>query len=267
MNMSASAFFLNFFEQFDVFVLAMVRFLAFFLLLPVFSGQYINNIIRISLAFFIALLAVSSGNIPAVSQGATFFGYANMILSEFAVGITMSFIVYTVFSALLLAGQLMDYQIGFSMVNVFDPVTQIQVPITGNFYYMVAAVMFMQLGGLRYFIHTVFYSFELIPLGAGFIIGNNGLVDAVLSTIVRFFTMGVQISLPIVGTIIIVDVALGLLVKAVPQMNIFAVGMPIKLILGLLILVTIAPLFGEYYNAVYETAVVYTMRIIEGLIR
>jgi len=264
--LDSAGFLLGLYDNIDVFLLITVRLLAFFLLLPIISGQYVPMMAKIGLAMYISLISVSTGTLSAAAYDNSVLGYLMLILGEFAVGLILAFAAYLVFSVFLFAGQLIDFQIGFSMVSVFDPVTQIQVPITGNLYYMVAAILFLQLGGLNSFIYTIFHSYKVLPIGGAFIIGNGGTLSAyILKMLGEMMVMGLQIALPVVGTVLAVDIALGLLVKAVPQMNIFVVGMPIKLFIGLMVLLVIAPLFIEYYNYVYEAAANNVMTLIRGM--
>ncbi len=266
MQASTAVSLLNLFNNLDLFFLITVRFLAFFLLIPVLSGQYVSTRIKISFAIFLALIIISSGNIRQTVSADSIFGYVALLLGEFAVGLIIGFIVYMAFSVLLLAGQIVDFNVGFSMVSVFDPVSQIQVPITGNLFYLAVTMIFVQTGGLNSFIHTVFFSYDVLPIGKAFVIGNSGIFYQVLQMMADFFVIGIKIALPVMGTIVLVDLALGILTKAVPQMNVFVVGMPIKLFIGLIVLYATAPLLSEFYRVVYDVAVKYTMTVIKGMI-
>lgn len=263
--MENSAFLLQFLDNIDVFALIIVRLIGFFLLLPIFSGTTIPNMVKIVFILPLSLMIYSSGIVGQITYFDSTTGLVFLLVKEFMVGLSMSFVVYSIFMVLFMVGQFMDYQIGFSMVSVFDPVTQIQVPITGNLLYMFAILLLATTGGLHSLIALCFRSFELLPIGDAMVIGNGGLAQYMLKLLGDYFVLGVQIAMPIIGTIFIVDVSLGLLVKAAPQMNVFAVGMPIKLLIGLAMLYFVIPMFGGVYDHLYEQAYKAAINIMEIL--
>lgn len=265
MELAGANAILSFYNNIDLFILIFTRFIGFFILLPVFSGQNVPITSKIFVAMAISLLVAISGNVTIPSYNNNIFGFLALITTEFLTGFIVGFTIYLFMSTFLFAGQLIDYQIGFSMVSVYDPVSQIQVPITGNLYYLIMTAFFVQSGSLNYFIYEMFESYKILPVGNAFIIGNDNLMFYIISAIISFFEIGVKISLPIVGTILVVDIVLGILVKAVPQMNVFVVGMPLKVFIGLIIFYLIVPFFGEIYRYVMEFMMKYVMNIIRGM--
>lgn len=252
MNISSTLAFLEFFDSIDVLLLIIVRNVGFFILLPIFSGSNIPNITKIALAITMSYIIFMTGMVSPVSYDPSTLSYFYLIVVEFLVGFILAFAVYLVFMAFFMAGQLIDYQIGFSMVSVLDPVTQIQVPITGNLLYLIALLMLVQTGGIHYIIGAYLHSFEILPIGGAVILSNATFLNVVIDAIVSFFVIGIRIALPIMGTILIMDIALGILVKAVPQMNVFVVGMPIKLFIGLAVFIIIVPIFSSVYDNIFS---------------
>jgi flagellar biosynthetic protein FliR len=94
-------------------------------------------------------------------------------------------------------------------------------------------------------------SFEVLPIGEAHIINNSFIAHYIMGLLVRYFALGVQLAMPLIGTILLMDVSMGFLVKAAPQMNVFVVGMPIKLLVGLFILYTVVPAFGFVYEHIF----------------
>lgn len=255
-----------FYEHIDIFLLVLVRLFGFIVIIPVLSGANVPTVIKVGLSFFIAVVVVSCGVPGPVEYNANVFGYCAVMLKEFIVGLIAAFSVYMVFSVFHFIGQLIDFQIGFSMVSVFDPSSQIQVPITGNLFYLIVVLFFIQSGGLHSVIYTIAKSFEIVPLGQGNILGNADMPRYFLELTSNFFAFGLKMSLPIVGTILIVDIALGLLTKAIPQMNVFVIGMPMKLLVGLSALYILIPAFYRIYEYAYGDAVKYMMNMIRGMV-
>ena len=250
--MGVSQGLLLFYDNIEVIFVVLARMIGFILLLPVFTGQTIPNVVKLMLVLCIAYIAVYSGMVDSFPSQETLSGFAVVIAQELFTGMIVSFVVYLLFTVFYFVGQLVDYQIGFSMVSVLDPTSQLQVPITGNLYYLIVTLFFVQSGGLSSLISAVYYSYNLIPPGSAYIVGNNNMILYIIGLLLTYFSIGLRIALPVIGTIVVIDIALGILTKAVPQMNIFVVGMPIKLIIGLIVLYLIIPTISPIFSNVFE---------------
>ena len=244
-----------FFNNIDIFLLIFVRLIGFMIIFPVFTTKGIPNTVKILFNIFFTLIIYTSGIIDTVYYYDSVIFYALLVMQEFLVGFILAFCVYTVFAVIYFAGQLIDQAVGFSMISVLDPVSQIQVSIVGNLYYFVISVLFVLTGGLDTFIAGIFYSYDIVPIGTAFIVGNGVLISFLIDMMTQYFILGVQIALPIVGTIIIIDIILGILVKAVPQMNVFVVGVPIKILVGVFLLYITAPLLIGVYQMIFDYAI------------
>jgi flagellar biosynthetic protein FliR len=246
-------------------MLVMARILAFFLVLPVFSGANITPMVKIGLAASVSLIIFVSGRVTSVVYQPTVLDFVMVFISEFMVGFLSGFVISLIFSLILLAGQLIDFQIGFSMVSVFDPVSQVQVPIVGNLFNLTMTAMLVQSGGLRGLIGALFFSYDRLPIGGAFIIGNGKLMYMLLDMLMNFMMVAVQIAMPIMGALLVIDMSMGLLVKAAPQMNIFVVGMPIKLLSGLILLGLLSPLLSDIYKIIFDLAYQALLETLRGM--
>jgi flagellar biosynthetic protein FliR len=162
-------------------------------------------------------------------------------MKEFITGILIGYVSYLIFTAIYLAGQIIDMQMGFGIVNVMDPVSNIQVPITSNFYFVLCMVMFLSINGHHLIIKALYDSFSFIPLGKT--VFDSALLTDMTRTLGNIFILGFKISAPIVASMLIIDMALGVIMKTIPQLNIFVVGMPLKILVGFLILFAVMPIF------------------------
>jgi flagellar biosynthetic protein FliR len=256
---------IDFYSKIDVFLAAFSRMAGFFVILPVFAGSNVPAVNRILFAVAVAVIAVTTGGVTVPPYGGSVFAFGGLLLTEFLIGFTVGFFVYIIMAAFMFMGQLVDFQIGFSMVSVFDPITQIQAPITGNLYYLVMLMLFIQTGTLHGFIYEIARSFETVPVGSPGILGGARVASYIVSAVSAMFVSAVRISLPVIGTILVVDVVLGILVKAVPHMNVFVVGMPIKVLVGLVLLYVMSPFFGEVYDLMVNEMMGYTINVMRGL--
>lgn len=251
MNYERTQALIEIFDNADIFMLILVRIIGLFTFLPVIGGRNIPVIARLGIAIAISGIIYTSGNVTDVIYTNNIIGYATLILKEFLVGLIMGYVVFIIFNALYLTGHLTDQQIGYSMSNVFDPISNTQVPITGNLYYFSLCALFITNKGHYMLINTVFYSYKALPIGKALIIGNNDLIRLIMNSMVEFFIIGTLIALPIIGVILVMDVSLGVLVRTVPKMNVFVVGMPLKVIAGLIAVFIILPAFSDVYVRIF----------------
>ena len=254
------------FSQVDVLMLIFVRVIAFFLFLPVISGQNVWMLGRIFLALCVAVALFMSGAVTTVYLIDSPFGYVYLILLEFMVGMAMGYVLFAVFNLVFFSGQLMDFQIGLMMVNVLDPMTQIQVPITGNLFYFAILAMLVATGGLHAFLFTFFYSYQVLPIGTAIVVGNSDVAWYLVILLVQTVVLALRISMPIFGTMMVINGALGIMVKTVPQMNIFVVGLPLKLIIGIILLwLVMAPNMNVMFWQMFDMAHNGMMEVMWGL--
>ncbi|WP_317367332.1 flagellar biosynthetic protein FliR [uncultured Tyzzerella sp.] len=252
MNLESSQILIDIFNNTDLYMLIFVRIIGFLIFIPVIGGNNGVAMVKIGLAMAISAIIFTSGNITEFAYINSIMGYFMLILKEFFVGAIIGYIVFFVFSSVYFTGHMIDQQMGYSMASVFDPVSNTQVPITGNLYYFSLCALFILNRGHHMLINAIFYSYKSLPIGKAYILGNNGLFFGIINIMIEFFKIGFLFALPIIGTILVMDIALGVLVRAVPKMNVFAVGMPLKVIAGLLALWVIMPVFSELYYRIYN---------------
>ena len=242
-----------FYDQIDVLTLIMVRVFAFFMFLPVISGMSIPVQVRVMLAFFVSAAIFASGIATGVVYYPTTAGFFLLVLNEFMTGAIMGFMLFFMMNIILFAGQLLDFSMGLAMMNVMDPMMQIQVPIVGNLFFMAIMALLVVSDGLHYFLFAFFQSYTVIPIGSAFILGNESLFQFLIVQTTMFIGIAVSMALPIVGAMLIITIGLGIMVKAVPQMNVFIVGLPLKVLVGFfLILTVLVPTLNFIYSNIFE---------------
>ncbi len=225
----------------DNFLFAFARLTGLFLSAPIFASQQLPVRIRVLmiviLAGFMAMFIKPSYGISISSPGLMIAALA----VELIIGYTLGFVAYLFFASVQLAGQLMDMQLGFAMVNVVDPMSGMQAPLMGNFGYLLALLTYLGMNGHHYLLEAIYDSYKYIPV-LGFSMDSNFLALLMEVTAVMF-VLAVKISAPVVLAVLISDISLGFIARTVPQMNVFIVGMPLKIIVGMFILFMILPAF------------------------
>ena len=228
---------------------------------PIFGNRTVTRRVRIFIGIACAL-AVFTAN-PYVPLGySTFLGYTIILLKELIVGITIGFMSNVTLSIINAAGQFIDREIGFSMVSDFDPGMNTEITITAEFYNMLV-MLIMLCSNMHYFILSALSdSFQLIPLG-NVTIDTGTLYDTMVRYIADYFIISVRIALPVIIATMLLNVVLGVLAKTAPQMNMFVIGMQLKIFVGFAVLfVTIGflPNITEYIYKEMQTVVTDVMK-------
>ncbi len=195
---------------------------------PFFGSDAVPS--RVKAIFTLVLTAILYGTGPAAQIQMTIAGWTHVIASEAFVGLMMGLAIHLVFEGVQVAGQLTGMQLGFSLASVIDPITNIETPVVATFYQMFALLIFLQLNVHHWILRMLVKSFTYIPIGTG--------VATLLATkeLLRFagamWLIGVQIAAPVVLATILVDVAVGFLSKASPQLPAMFIGISVKNLMG-----------------------------------
>lgn len=230
-------------EKLGLFLIIFARVSGIFSMAPFFGSKNIPARVKIGFSLCVALILspVIIAKYPALTAPQALLPYVGLIIVEFFLGLLIGFVSYLIFAAIQMAGALVDTQTGFSIVSVLDPQSGTHVPLLGTFKYMLAMLLFLGINGHHVILAALGESFQRMPIGAG--------VDqaAVLSQVVNMFTssfaFGFKIALPVLVSLFLLDVAFGIMARTVPQMNVFMVGMPAKIVVGFFILALALPVF------------------------
>ncbi|MFT8319510.1 MAG: flagellar biosynthetic protein FliR [Bacillus sp. (in: firmicutes)] len=242
---------IDFLPKFPAFLLIFVRVTAFFLMLPLFSYRTIPSTHKVGLGFFLSVIMFINMNPPTFTIDGTYY---LLILKEALIGLLIGFLAYMIFSAVQIAGGLIDFQMGFAIANVLDPQTGAQSPLTGQYLYTVALFFLLTIDGHHLLLDGVFYSYHYIPLNEAWIaLGDENLILFVTKSFVLMFAIAFQMSIPVVASIFLVDIGLGIVARTVPQLNIFVVGVPIKIMAGLIILMIVMGVLMASVSHLFST--------------
>jgi flagellar biosynthesis protein FliR len=237
-----------------IFLLVFVRLTCFFVTAPLWMERQIPAPFKWGTAFFISLLVVGSVEPEQVIQiGPT---YILFVLKEVLVGLCLGFFVTILLYAVQLAGSFIDLQSGFAMATMFNPQTGIQENLTGRFFYILAILFFLTIDGHHVLIRGVLASYDWIPIDSWLPSDvSENLVHLSLLIVKDMFWIAILIASPIVATIFLVDIALGILAKTVPQMNLFVVGIPIKMAVHFIVLFVFIPVFFMLMEKLVQTMI------------
>lgn len=247
----------------DVFLLVLVRMTGLFVIAPIFGRRNIPAVFKVGFSFLLALILVNTVQPAAPGEYGGIWEFAGLAAKEFITGLSIGYVAYLVFTAIYLAGQLIDMQIGFGMVNVLDPLSNIQIPVTANYYFILSMLSFLAVKGHHALLRALFESYASIPLGGAAF--GGGLMNDVIRMFGDMFVIGFKIAAPITAAILIADVVLGVISKTIPQMNVFVVGMPLKIMVGISIMLITIPMFIMLVGDLKDSMSAETIKFIEDM--
>lgn len=217
---------------------------------PFFSARNVPGQWKVGFILLLTLFGWNVGLTGAYQPPDHVINLILVLINELLIGIVLALVSQFFFASIQLAGQIIDTQMGFGIMNVVDPLSGTQSPLLGNFKYIIAMLVLLQIDGHHLFLQALFDTYLFIPIG-GFIIGDE-VIKNLIFLFGNIFSTGFKLALPIVGSLIITDLIMGIMSRTVPQMNIFMVGMPAKIILGFGVLMAVIPLYIYLLNALIE---------------
>jgi len=228
-----------------------MRISAMFIAAPIFSARSVPVRIRVLLAFFIAWILMPV--IPTPPAVDLISGEALVIsISQVVIGVAMGFILQMVFSAFVIAGQSIATAMGLGFASMVDPQNGVQVPVISQAFLIMATLVFLALNGHLIFIEVLAKSFHNMPIGPVF-----PSTDALWQLVIwgsDMFTGGMLIALPAVAALLLVNLAFGVTSRAAPQLNIFAVGFPIMIMVGIAFIILTLPTITSHLSRLMEQA-------------
>src|SRR5690625_187229 len=242
------------------FLLIFSRMIAFIATVPIFSYRNIPNPFKIGLALFISLILVVTLDAPELSLDLM---YVILIFKEVLVGLIIGLVATLILTVVQIAGGFIDFKMGFAIANVMDPQTGAQSPIIGQYFYTFALLFLIAVDGHHLLLNGVISSFEFIGLDQLIHFFSQNYITAVVGMFSQMFLIAFQMAVPIVGSLFLVDVALGIIARTVPQLNVFVVGIPLKITVSFIAL----SVFIVFYISLVRRLFGYTITVMDGFLR
>ena len=247
----------------EYFLLILVRVTCFISIAPFFGMSNTPNQVKIGLGFFTAYIIYNSLDRTPIAFTGT-LGFAVVVMKEAITGLLIGFGAQLCTSITSFAGQIIDTEIGLSMVNEFDVTTKQQASITGILYNYMFMLMLISSGMYEYLVKAAADSFTLIPVNSA-ILTSDSLVNSFVKFMTDYIVIGFRICLPVFCTMLLVNSVLGVLAKIAPQMNMFVVGIQIKILVGLGVLFLTAFMLPDAANFIFTEMQKVTMSFVKGM--
>lgn len=245
----------------SLFFLILSRWAGMILLAPVFGARGVPSMVKVGFAgsITVVLYPLISAMNPSIPT--SLLPYIATVLKEVLVGLVIGFVIYTFTAILEGAGQLVDLQMGFSMGASIDPIYGVQSPMMGNFQVVLATMLLLATNAHYYLIAAMVKSYAYIPINPSKLPGGYLYYAQLVGNV---FALSIQLALPVFGALLVSDVGVGLLSRTVPQLNIFAVVFPVKIVLGLVILFLAVPFFGGAVTHLFNTNMTWILKLYQG---
>ncbi len=248
--------------HFEYFLVILVRIMGAMAFAPIFGNMNVTRRIRLFLSVAVALPIFFSHPYEPLGYTTT-IGFTSILLKELVVGLSIGFMSNITLTIITMAGQFIDRELGFSMVSSFDPTFNTETTITAEFYNKLIIIIMLSTNMHYFILSALSDSFELIPIG-NVKLDSGLLYDSMIQYITDYFVIALRISMPIMITIMLSNVILGVLAKTSPQMNMFVIGIQLKIILGFMILVVTLPFLGNITRYIYEQMETIVMEILKA---
>jgi len=221
-------------------IFVFLRIAAFLGISNVFFPTGTPNKLKIFISLILSFSLLGGIDYSSVNQITSNYYLITYAINEILTGLIFGLIVDTSFKIIIMAGSLLDLHIGLSMVNIIDPNSKVNTTLNGNLLHSIAMMIFFIVDGHHLLIKSLIESFNLLSLGRSIIFGET--LMALIGIIVEYFIIGLKIAIPIVLIIILTDLCMGLISRAVPQINVMILGMPVKMLVGMIAISLSLPL-------------------------
>ncbi len=239
-------------DIFPIFLLVFIRLVGITITSPIFSSSIIPTQVIISLVFLVAIILF-----PFASQYFQIkipidtWSYILLLLNELFIGFSIGLFISIIFTSFQVAGELFSYQMGLGISEVLDPLSEVEVPVVSQVFQVFAMLIFIAINGMEYEILVLKKSFELVKY-VDFSTKINIIMPQVIILFRDLFLIALQIAIPIVITLLILNITLGIISKFAPQVNIFMVGINIQVIVGLILILIYIPFFSTFASNVFQ---------------
>ncbi len=249
--------------DFEYLLLILVRIASFVFIAPFFGQSGVPNQAKIGISFFTSVILLCVVPKPELDY-VGIIGYGIVVLKEGITGLLIGFAANICNSIVLFAGNIIDMDIGLSMATQFNRDMSSQTTVTGNLYYYLVFAMLIATDMHIYIFRAVCDSFYVVPIN-GAVFEWDGLLITMTKYMTDLFVIGFRIFLPFFACIMILNCIMGIMVKVAPQMNMFSVGIQMKVLVGYLVLFLTIFLFPKVANMVFEEIKTMVVLVIEGM--
>lgn len=240
------------YTDFVGFLLVLCRTTGIFTFNPIFSRNNVpNNIKAFMSVVFAVIMTASMGGKTAVPEFEGTLGFAFIILKELLIGVVFGFFTNLIITVILFAGEVMDTEIGLGMAKAYDPATGVTMPVFGNYFYYLFILYFFLTNGHLTYIKLFALTYDAIPLGYTMTDNTLNIAYIIVMYMGTVMELALKFAMPILAVELIVEVCMGIIMKAVPTIQIFVLNIQLKLIVGFITIIAAARPMSEFIEGLF----------------
>jgi len=221
-------------SQYQSLLLIMMRVAPILFMMPLLNTRTLPHLLKVGLTLAVSLVLWPIVKIEAPLFPAEPYGFGFFMISELMIGFVLGFSVRLIFTGIQLAGEFAGLQMGFAMANIIDPQSGMDTTLIAQFYYFTGLLIFLSIDGHHWFFRALVQSFDLLPPGEFHF--REGLYQHLLNLSGRMFWIALKMVAPVMAILILIQIALGVVARMVPQVNILISSFPLTIGLGLIFL-------------------------------
>ncbi|HWR67633.1 MAG TPA: flagellar biosynthetic protein FliR [Desulfomonilia bacterium] len=236
--------------------LIFIRIGTVFAVVPFFNAEIIPRRITALIALFLSFILLPL--VPKIQirpDELNILMMVSILIHQMLIGLALGLAIDVIFSGIQIAGELMGFQMGFSIANVVDPMTGITAPITSNLLYITAFLLFFSFGGHHLLIKALVETFAIMPIGDRMV--HTGFLMSVITYAGAMFVIGIKVSAPVVGILLLINVSFAIIARALPQMNVFLMAFPLTIAVGLIFMVLVIKMMPIFMTGSLDKAWVF----------
>lgn len=240
-------------NSYYLFFLVFLRISGLFITAPVLSSENVPRVLRVYMTIICSLIVLNV--VPATNvdfSGMSTMDYFLLVLKELMIGLLLGAIPKVMFAAVNFAGTIVGFQMGLSIANVVDPLTDQQISVIASFEGLLATLLFVVLDGHHIFFEVLSISYQNVPIGS--FVFTPGKIEFLMRIMGDLVIIGLQLGAPLVMALLLANVIMGFMARSIPQMNVFVVGFPFTIGLGLIFFIIGMPHLVRAISNLFDTA-------------
>lgn len=235
-------------NNFAALLMVTARISGIFTFNPIFSRQNVPMRIKAGLTLILSFVTMAYLSNDMVYTDKGIPAFALNLGKELLIGLVLGFFVNLILTVIIYAGEVMDTQIGFGMAKAMDPMTGVQMPLFANLFYYIFILYFFIVGGHLKYIELFIKSYDSLPIGYEFNLDTLNLMYFIADYFGIVLTLALKFSAPILASELITEFVIGVMMKAVPTIQIFVVNIQLKIVVGLLVLLAVAQPLSSFLD-------------------
>lgn len=251
------------YQSVDLLLVIFIRIIGVLAFLPIIEETKMPRVALAGISLGIAIPVFFKMDLTVSFYEPTLISLTIVIVKELIVGLMIGFMVRLYFQIYPFVGSLLSTQGGLGMSMIMDPTAGTQSTLIGRIYNLGLGAFFVLSGGYHWLIYTLIESFEILPINKE--IFGEQIVEGMIETMGHYFEIGFKLAMPIISVILIVDFAMGILARTVPQMNMFVIGIPLKMIIMFILMIATIEMVGHYNSIIIESLVNAIINMMQGM--